>query len=75
MRSNPGCSQGMEEKGGGGAGGEGGEEERAEGGEETTEGGGEEEAWLGREAAGLEASEITRRSTNILIFTFFNQLL
>ena len=63
----------MEEEGGGEAGGEGGEEETAEGGEEeTTDGGGEAEAWLGREAAGPEASEITRRSTNTFIFTFLN---
>ena len=76
MRSNLGRSQWMEEKVGGGTGGEGGEEERGEGGEEeTTEGGGEAEAWLGREAAGPEASEIIRRSTDIFIFTFLNQLL
>ena len=64
MRSKEEYSQGMEEEAG-----------VEEGVEELGEGGGEAEAWLGREAAGPEASEITRRSTNTFIFTFLNQLL
>ena len=57
MRSKEEYSQWMEEEAG-----------VEEGVEELGEGGGEAEAWLGRDKAGPEASEDTRRSTSIYFY-------